>query len=67
MQTVQRVLTTLAASALLVVGGAALAAPVHADSHVSVLNLVGETSNGSIDLTGPGGGTILQLPNFVRI
>ncbi|MEV6673924.1 hypothetical protein [Streptomyces sp. NPDC051162] len=63
MKPIRRALTTLAASLLLTMGGAALATPAHADSHVNVLNLVGVESNGVIDVLGPGAQPILVLPN----
>ncbi|MGK5733369.1 hypothetical protein [Streptomyces sp. URMC 124] len=61
----QRLLTTVAATVLLTAGSAALAAPAHAEIHGTVLNTLGLDANGMIDLTGPGGGTLIELPNVL--
>ncbi|MFI9235959.1 hypothetical protein [Streptomyces sp. NPDC053079] len=66
MKTVQRALVTVATAVLLTAGAAALAAPAHADVHANVLGLIGADSNGVIDLTGPGGVTLVELPNALE-
>ncbi|MFF7687307.1 hypothetical protein ACFZB6_14260 [Streptomyces syringium] len=65
MTPLKRAAATLAASLLLTVGSAAMAAPAHAEVHFTLLGLVGADSNGTIDLTGPGGETVLSLPNLL--
>lgn len=65
MKTVQRALVTVATTVLLTACAAALAAPAHADVHGTVLDLIGADSNGVIDVTGPGGVTVLELPNLL--
>ncbi|MFV8130164.1 hypothetical protein [Streptomyces syringium] len=67
MTPLKRAAAAFATSILLTVGSAALAAPAHADVHASILGLVGVDSNGTIDITGPGGAPILVLPNAVDL
>ncbi|MFI6690061.1 hypothetical protein [Streptomyces sp. NPDC050485] len=64
MKSLQRVLATLATTVLLTAGTAALAAPAHADTHVSVLGLVDADTNGTIDVP-LGSATVVELPNFL--
>ncbi|MEU5053485.1 hypothetical protein [Streptomyces sp. NPDC021096] len=66
MKTVQCALVTLASTVLLTAGAAALAAPAQADVHASVVELIGANLNGAVGLTGPGGVTIIELPNLVE-
>ncbi|GAA0450491.1 hypothetical protein ABZ951_08545 [Streptomyces sp. NPDC046215] len=63
MKSARRVLTTLATTVLLTAGGAALAAPAHADVHAHLLGVVGAEMSGVIELTGPVVGSILTIPN----
>ncbi len=65
MTPLKRAAAAFATSILLTVGAAALAAPAHADANVSVLNLVGASANGDVGVTGPGGATIVELPNVL--
>ncbi|MCD9143053.1 hypothetical protein [Streptomyces albireticuli] len=66
MTTTRRVLTALAATALLTVGAAALAAPAQADVHVNILGGIAIVdTNGTIDV-GAGGATILSVPNVLN-
>ncbi|MBB5117928.1 hypothetical protein AF335_10060 [Streptomyces eurocidicus] len=70
MSTTRRVLTALAATALLSVGAAALAAPAQADVHANVLGGVVTANtngtNGTIDVALVGQ-TILSLPNLLGL
>ncbi|MBP2404089.1 hypothetical protein SNS2_2176 [Streptomyces netropsis] len=59
----KRAAVAFATGILLTVGSAALAAPAHADVHLDVANLVGADSNGTVDISGPGGGVLLSVPN----
>ncbi|WP_162890318.1 hypothetical protein [Streptomyces olivoreticuli] len=66
MRTVKRAVTAFAASLLLTIGAAALAAPAHAEVDATVLGLLGAKTNGSIDVTAPpGSDPIVELPNFL--
>ncbi|MFI1801166.1 hypothetical protein ACH427_27985 [Streptomyces sp. NPDC020379] len=66
MTSLKRAAATLAAALLLTVGSAAMAAPANAAVHFTVLGLVGADSDGTIDLTGPGGETVIQAPNLLQ-
>ncbi|MFI1254670.1 hypothetical protein ACH4U6_12845 [Streptomyces netropsis] len=61
----KRAATAFAASILLTVGSAALAAPAHADVHANILGLIGADSNGTIDVS-LSGQTILVVPNVLQ-
>lgn len=66
MKPIRRALTTLAASVLLTVGGAALATPAHAETNINLLGgLVGATGDGTVALTSLGQ-PILALPNTLN-
>ncbi|WP_331748550.1 hypothetical protein [Streptomyces sp. NBC_00648] len=64
MNTAKRALATLATTALLTAGAAALAAPAHADIHAQVAGLIGADTNGTIDVS-LGSSTILVIPNIL--
>ncbi|MFD7236393.1 hypothetical protein ACFWAT_13940 [Streptomyces syringium] len=66
MTPLKRAAAVFAAGILLTVGSAALAAPAHADAHVNILGIIGADTNGTIDLTGPGGAPILVVPNLLQ-
>ncbi|MGX8907252.1 hypothetical protein ACR820_18880 [Streptomyces netropsis] len=66
MTPLKRAAAALATSILLTVGSAALAAPAHANVDLNVAGLIGATSNGTIDVTGPGGVVLLELPNVAE-
>ncbi|MGI5529304.1 hypothetical protein ACQEVX_18480 [Streptomyces syringium] len=63
----KRAAAAFAAGILLTIGSAALAAPAHADVNLNVANVIGAVSNGTIDITGPGGAPILVLPNVIDL
>ncbi|GGR08636.1 hypothetical protein WEB32_03325 [Streptomyces netropsis] len=65
MTSLKRAAATLAATLLLTVGSAAMAAPANAAVHIHLLGLVGADSNGTIDLTGPGGEVVVSAPNLL--
>ncbi|WP_370420133.1 hypothetical protein AB8O64_18925 [Streptomyces sp. QH1-20] len=66
MTPLKRAAAVFAAGLLLTVGSAALAAPAHANVDLNVAGLIGATSNGTIDVTGPGGIVLLELPNVAE-
>ncbi|MBT2387476.1 hypothetical protein [Streptomyces sp. ISL-11] len=62
MKPIQRALTTLAASVLLTVGAAAMAAPAQADVHLNLLNAAQVAANGvlHVDVAGM---QLIDTPN----
>ncbi|MFI1970220.1 hypothetical protein BLA24_12970 [Streptomyces cinnamoneus] len=65
MNPLRRVLTTLAATALLCVGSAALAAPAQAEVNANLLGgILYATSNG-LTHVGSGGSDLVALPNLL--